>query len=734
MSKTFQYQRLAEPILVAAVAVVAMDWYVQASTPLPPTTPSQQSNVVEPVTTPAVPPMDWYVPQSLPLAYQKQTTQSYYVEPVTTPAVPPLDWGVEQAQPTVTAKPNAGYFVEPVTVPAAASLAVFDWWIQHPTSVAVRRYEGQSVEPVAPVTRVPTRFYLPASTAVTPISPAPNAGWTAQSFLGRAMTDTIKIGDALANVSINDADSTDLRYIFRQYISRELLQNQVITQSQAVKAQCRVSETNAGNNMFFAMVIRVIAANGSTVQKIVLSITLDDVEATTSLVNKQYVTTSAATGNYLTVAGDRLVIEIGMSGNPAGANVHDSTMRLGDSSATDLPEDDTSTTDNNPWVELADDLKFVPSFGWFQSPVLPGKLTQPVYGFQVAPLQPLITETITLDKWFRQASQPLLIGKQPQPGWFAAPPTLVVIPTLDWLIEQPGSLAVRPRQDGFSVEPLVPIAAATVPPLDWLIQQPVSSAAKPQPQGCFVEPIQRPFVALDWLLPPVIPIPKVKSVDGAFVQPPQTPVVPPLDWLIEQPTSLAIRPRQDGSSIEPVTTPAVPPLDWLIQQMSVVSAHPPQDGYSVIPPLQPPITGWMTQQPQQFAPANRIAGYFVEPLQPIAVEVVTLDKWFRQASEPLLIGKRPQYGWFAAPTTPVAISPLDWLMQQPGPFPRRLIEASLGVDNSSMMFLAWQEQIGGGWAEKVFAWVPGAIKLTAFAPGSERTEAWVPGAEQVKES
>lgn len=39
--------------------------------------------------------------------------------------------------------------------------------------------------------------------------------------------------------------------------------------------------------------------------------------------------------------------------------------------------------------------------------------------------------------------------------------------------------------------------------------------------------------------------------------------------------------------------------------------------------------------------------------------------------------------------------------------------------------------VGGGWAEAVSAYVPGAVQLTTYVPGGQRVEAFVPGAEGV---
>lgn len=203
-----------------------------------------------------------------------------------------------------------------------------------------------------------TRLYLRATATAVPFSVTPDTDWEDTTFVARAMTSTAKIADTLATVSVDDADSTNRDVLVFQYITALLAPGQTITGSQAIKAQCRALEASPSNNMVLSLGIRVIAIDGSTVRKTVLAVTRDAVEfSATALTNRQFTATSAAT-DYTTVAGDRLVIEIGAGGDPSLAAHHDFSLRLGDSAASDLPEDDTDTTDLNPWVELADTLTF----------------------------------------------------------------------------------------------------------------------------------------------------------------------------------------------------------------------------------------------------------------------------------------------------------------------------------------------------------------------------------------
>jgi hypothetical protein len=204
-----------------------------------------------------------------------------------------------------------------------------------------------------------TRFYISAAAETVPISPTPDSAWEDTSILARVLAVTAKRSNAMTTVSFSDVNAANRDILFRQHISSALTVGQTITGAQAIKAQCRSFEDNAGNNLFMALGIRVLASDGTTVQKTVLSVTRDNVEASTvTLTNRQFTATSAAT-DYTTVAGDRLVFEIGMAGDPAIGLSHTSDMSFGDDAVFDLSEDDLTITAFNPWIELTDTLTFV---------------------------------------------------------------------------------------------------------------------------------------------------------------------------------------------------------------------------------------------------------------------------------------------------------------------------------------------------------------------------------------
>ena len=204
-----------------------------------------------------------------------------------------------------------------------------------------------------------TRVYCPLSAESQPYTATLDAAWSDQSILVRAIARTTKLGSTTTNVDFpTDGDATDKNIAFRQYLSFPLTAGQTITGGQAIKAQVRCRQFDAGNNMFVTVGIRVIASDGTTIRKAVLAATRDNVEGgNAAATNRQFTATSAAT-NYTTVAGDRLEFVLGTGGDPDVGKSHQSRLVLGDDNgATDLPEDDT-TNAGDPWIELADTLTF----------------------------------------------------------------------------------------------------------------------------------------------------------------------------------------------------------------------------------------------------------------------------------------------------------------------------------------------------------------------------------------
>ena len=124
-----------------------------------------------------------------------------------------------------------------------------------------------------------TRLYLPATASSTPITPTPDSAWESTIGFERLLTSTAKIADGLTTINYSDADANNQDCLFRQFISKPLTVGQTITGNQSLKAQLRCAERTSDGNMFLTVGIRVIAGDGTTVQKTILAVTRDDTEA-----------------------------------------------------------------------------------------------------------------------------------------------------------------------------------------------------------------------------------------------------------------------------------------------------------------------------------------------------------------------------------------------------------------------------------------------------------------------
>jgi len=205
-----------------------------------------------------------------------------------------------------------------------------------------------------------TRIYLESS-GTPAISPPPNAAWTDTSQFTRFNAGTTKAGSAMTTKNISDAISTQADILIGQWITPQLTAGQTIRgtvpSSSTWTIQIRASETAAANNLFVTWAIYVF--NGTTLQSTVVAKRNDATEVATSLTNRGD-SFGKTTGAYTTVAGDQLVIEIGLEGDPTSSNTHNGAMSYGSDSATDLAVDDTTTTADNPFINSSNDtLTFV---------------------------------------------------------------------------------------------------------------------------------------------------------------------------------------------------------------------------------------------------------------------------------------------------------------------------------------------------------------------------------------
>jgi len=226
-----------------------------------------------------------------------------------------------------------------------------------------------------------TRFYLPSTGSPT-VSPIFGSGWDVTAAV-RLMTSSVKQGTISAAVAFKGSGSNPNFSLGAQFVSVPLAAQTI---SGTVKGQM-VTLDHAGQVTTLAVAIRLVDSTGAdygTVKHLVGPTPAASVSGSTPPVwpsvnntNRQLLDSSDNPAIALTsrtaAAGDLLVIEIG--GRVADT---DSTFNrsptAGDGSGSDLPEDNTTLTFFNPWVEFSQALTFLrslPQIGLFDPDLRP---------------------------------------------------------------------------------------------------------------------------------------------------------------------------------------------------------------------------------------------------------------------------------------------------------------------------------------------------------------------------
>jgi hypothetical protein len=210
-----------------------------------------------------------------------------------------------------------------------------------------------------------TRFYLPA-TGIAPISPAFDGSWEATGAPTRRPLETQKVHlSPQTEVGVAEAvNNTAYDVAVAQFISAPLNGNQTISGN--IKGIIRARESNAAADMRAQMVIRVLSGDGSTVRGTLIAsdgaALGNEFTSGGTARNCKYPKGWTGTGQTPTsvnaLDGDRIVIEVGYRSHEASATSRTGTLVFGDAEASDAAENETDTTDSNPWVEFADTLSF----------------------------------------------------------------------------------------------------------------------------------------------------------------------------------------------------------------------------------------------------------------------------------------------------------------------------------------------------------------------------------------
>ena len=195
------------------------------------------------------------------------------------------------------------------------------------------------------------RLYFPSSAGSPGISPTPDAGWTRTADMVRRQAVDTRVSSAMATVTSASASTTG-NILLAQYVYGPVATG--FTISGTVKGQIRASESDASADARAQIGIRVIAGDGSTVRGTALALDAAALssEFGTAPQNRKFPRGGAvALTSVAGSAGDYIVIELGARKHQS--NFATASLSLGDNSGTDLPEDETTFTANNPWIEIS---------------------------------------------------------------------------------------------------------------------------------------------------------------------------------------------------------------------------------------------------------------------------------------------------------------------------------------------------------------------------------------------
>ncbi len=217
-----------------------------------------------------------------------------------------------------------------------------------------------------------TRFYVTSSSSKAGLpagTPAVDAAWQESGALVRRRALTYRDLSAATSITATSTATNPELHVHVQAISDPVSAQTI---SGTLTCQFRCAESAVAGNGTLQIGARVIADDG-TVRGTLLAVTGSTTttstppEFATSLTNRQITGASSSNPlgltNVTAVAGDRIVFEIGSRDASGGSQTFDINIGA-PSSATDLAADNTTTTANNPWVEVSGAITFLQQSAW----------------------------------------------------------------------------------------------------------------------------------------------------------------------------------------------------------------------------------------------------------------------------------------------------------------------------------------------------------------------------------
>ena len=201
-----------------------------------------------------------------------------------------------------------------------------------------------------------TRFFFPLDTA-SDVNPA-FGGWVENDGMLRRKTVTTK-GASTITIGTRLSWAAGTNQGDRQYVSSPMDAGNVFTTATTFKSQLMTREYNLGDNSTSRLIVKIVSEDGNTLRATLLA--LAQFGPATEYINnathrnKTFADGDTSQVNYTTVAGDRFVIEIGHA-DATGATP-EASSKWGEN-ATDLPENETQTTDGAGWFETSLTITF----------------------------------------------------------------------------------------------------------------------------------------------------------------------------------------------------------------------------------------------------------------------------------------------------------------------------------------------------------------------------------------
>jgi hypothetical protein len=229
---------------------------------------------------------------------------------------------------------------------------------------------------------MPTRLYFPASDASPLPSQAFDTSWNYTSEATRTKLNNTKGVSAITIGTQIGPWTSGQKALDRQLISTRMAAGNSFTFAGAtMSGQLMVREYNNGDNVTATfIVVKIISEDGSTVRRTWRSSAIfNSAEFINNATHRNKTLASSLTTDttdYTTVLGDRLLIEIGYS-DTAGASP-EASAKWGEN-ATDLPVNETQTTDGAGWFEFLNNITFAGENN--NQEVLPGVGVLTLVGF-----------------------------------------------------------------------------------------------------------------------------------------------------------------------------------------------------------------------------------------------------------------------------------------------------------------------------------------------------------------